>query len=115
MQVWILPGEAAPFLVAAVRAHGSDGFSHGQAGLSEASREAVGRRLLSLIFGRQGDHVLPDVSAELARTRQALDELEHLAFAAFKADPALASEAAAVFSELNDHLYRLVSECFPAE
>jgi TolA-binding protein len=75
--------------------------SNGQAGLAVASREIVGRQLLSLIFGLQGDQGLPDVLAGLARdpgSRQALAELEHQAFEAFEADPAMASEAAAVIA-----------------
>jgi hypothetical protein len=75
--------------------------SNGQAGLAVASRETVGRQLLSLIFGLQGDQGLPDVLAGLARdpgNRQALAELKHQAFEAFEADPAMASEAAAVIA-----------------
>jgi tetratricopeptide (TPR) repeat protein len=100
--VWhFLPDSAAPFMVAAVRRPGSDGFRDGQADLAAPSREAVGRQLLSLIFGLQGDQDLPDVLARLARdphSRQALAELGHHAFEAFEADPAMASEAAAVIA-----------------
>jgi tetratricopeptide (TPR) repeat protein len=74
---------------------------NGQADLAVASRETVGRQLLSLIFGLHGDQGLPDVLAGLARdpgNRQALAELEHQAFGAFEADPAMASEAAAVIA-----------------
>jgi tetratricopeptide (TPR) repeat protein len=100
--VWsFLPDEATPFVVAAVRLLGPDAFSDGQAGRAEPSREAVGRQLLSLIFGLRGGQRLPDVLADLARgpdSRQALDELEHHMFEAFEADPARASEAAAVIA-----------------
>jgi hypothetical protein len=100
--VWsFLPGEATRFAAAAVRVVGSDDFSDGHAGRAMQSREAVGRRLLSLIFGLQGNEGLPDAVAELRRdpdSRQALGELEHQIFEAFGADPALASEAAAVIA-----------------
>ena len=94
-----LPGEATPFVVAAVQVPGSDSFSYGQAAVP--SREAVGLQLLSLIFGPQAGQGLPDVLAGLARdpdSRQALAELERQAFEAFEADPAMAPQAAAVIA-----------------
>lgn len=69
--------------------------------LAGPGREAAGRQLLSLIFGPQGGQRLPDVLTELARdpdSRQALAKLEHQASVAFEADPAMASEAAAVIA-----------------
>jgi tetratricopeptide (TPR) repeat protein len=99
-RVWdFLPAEAVPFVVAAVQVPGSDSFSGGQAGVP--SREAVGRQLLSLIFGFQDGLVSPGVLAGLARNphdRQALTELGLQASEAFEADPAMASEAAAVIA-----------------
>ena len=96
-----LPGEAAPFVAAAVRVLGSDAFSDGRAGRAVPSREAVGRQLLSLIFGLQGGQRLPGVLAELARdpgSLQALVELEHQVFEAFEADPARVPRAVAVIA-----------------
>jgi hypothetical protein len=98
--VWnFLPDKAAPFVVAAVQAPGPGSFSDGHA--AGPSREAVGRQLVSLIFGSQAGQRLPDVLAGLARdpgSRQARAELEHQAFGAFEADPAMASQAAAVIA-----------------
>ena len=94
-----LPDEAAPFVVAAVRVPGPDSFSDGQAAVP--SREAVGRQILSLIFGPQAGQRVPDVLSGLARdpgNRQALAELEHQASRALRADPAVASQAAAVIA-----------------
>jgi tetratricopeptide (TPR) repeat protein len=100
--VWrFLPDRVLPFMLAAVRAPEPGDVSDGQAGRAVASREAVGRQLRTLIFGPQGDQRLPDVLAELARdpdSRQALAELEHQAAGAFEADPAMASQAAAVIA-----------------
>ena len=96
-----LSSGATPFVVAAVRMLGPADAGHEQAGVAGASREAVGRRLLSLIFGREGDGGLPDVLAGLAfdpGSRQFLAELDHQAFGAFEADPVMASEAAAVIA-----------------
>ena len=92
-----LPEEATPFVVAAVRMPGPDG----QAGRAVPGREAAGLQLLSLIFGPQGGQRLPDVLTELARdpdSRQTLAKLEDQASVAFEADPAMASEAAAVIA-----------------
>jgi tetratricopeptide (TPR) repeat protein len=98
--VWdFLPAAAVSFAVAAVRAPGSGGSGDGQA--AEPGREAVGRQLLSLIFGLQAAQRLPEVLAGLARDphdRQALAELEHQVSEAFRADHAMAARAAAVIA-----------------
>jgi len=88
-------------LVAAVRMLGPANADIEQAALAAPSREAVGRQLLSLIFGLEGDEGLPDMLAGLARdpgSRQDLAELDHQAFEAFEANPGMAAEAAAVIS-----------------
>jgi hypothetical protein len=100
--VWdFLPEEAAPFMVAAIRALGSGVVSDGDTGPGAESREAVGQQLLSLIAGLGGDRGLTDVIAELARapgSQQAAGELRHQVFEAFEAHPARAPEAAAVIA-----------------
>lgn len=87
-------------MAAAAGVPGSGDFN-GQGGRSVPSRQAVGRQLLSLISGPDSDHFPPDVLTELARdpnSGRARDELEHQAFAAFRADPVKASQAAAVIA-----------------
>ncbi len=96
-----LPEEALPFIVVAVGVPGWDAFGNGDAGLRVDSREAVGRQLLSLVFGLRAGQGHPGVLDELARdpgSRQALGELDHLVHMAFQGDPALAAEGAAVIA-----------------
>lgn len=101
-RVWSsLPGQAARFLAAAIRVAGSDAGSGGHAGRAVPSREAVGRELLSLIFGLQGGQPLPEVLVELARapdSRHALEELEHQVSGALEADPARVPRAVAAIA-----------------
>jgi tetratricopeptide (TPR) repeat protein len=95
----LLPDEAVPFVVAAIQVPGPGSLSDGQAAV--AGREAVGWQLLSLIFGPGAGQRLPDVLSGLARNphdRQALTGLGHQVCEAFEADPAMASEAAAVIA-----------------
>jgi hypothetical protein len=100
--VWsFLPEEAARFVVAAVRLLGPDAFSDGKGDRAVPGRDAVGLQLLSVIFGLGGGQRVPDMLAGPARSpdsRPALDELEHQVFQAFEADPARASQAAAVIA-----------------
>jgi tetratricopeptide (TPR) repeat protein len=100
--VWsFLPDQATRFVVAAVRLLGPDALGDSQAGRAVPGREAAGLQLLSLIFGLGGDQRVPDVLEGLARdpeSREALDELEHQVSEAFEADPARASQAAAVIA-----------------
>lgn len=96
-----LPHQAMRFVVAAVEAPGPDAFGDGRAGRAVSDRNAAGRQILSLIFGFRGGQRLPDVLAGLARdpdSRQARDELEFRMSGAFAADPAMASETAAVIA-----------------
>jgi tetratricopeptide (TPR) repeat protein len=97
----LLPEEAVPFMVMAVRVHGWDALRGGDGGRGADSGEAVGQRLLGLVFGLQVGKAHPGVLDELARdphSRRALGELTHLVYEAFQADQALASEAAAVIA-----------------
>jgi tetratricopeptide (TPR) repeat protein len=96
-----LPDQAMRFVAAAVRVLGPDASGGERAGRAVPDEEAPGQQILSLVFGLRGGQRLPDVLADLARdpdSSQARDELELRMSGAFEADPAMASQAAAVIA-----------------
>jgi tetratricopeptide (TPR) repeat protein len=96
--VWdFVAGDAAPFMVTAVRALGPQVLAGAGDSTTAADRETVGRQLLRLVFGTRPGEDLPGPVAGLARdpeSKAAQAELFRHVDDAFEADPGMASAAA---------------------
>jgi len=101
--MWIfLAGEVTPFMVSAIRVLGREVLAAEDEDMALPDREAAGRELLRLVFdARAGGPELPVVLTGLIAdpdSEAAATGLTDRLYQAFKADPRLASAAAAIIA-----------------